>query len=148
MSETPPPNTPESGDAPPPPPSSPPPGASPPPPSGPPPAAGGDDTVMLVLAYLWILALIPLLAEKEKPDVQWHAKNGILIMVAEIGFWVVLTVVGFIPVIGSIIAVAGCLLFPLIFIGFLALRVLGIVKATKGEKLRLPVIADFVDQWK
>src|SRR5262249_11820241 len=40
--------------------------------------------VMIVLAYLWILALVPLLAEKHDPDVQWHAKHGLVMMAAEL----------------------------------------------------------------
>jgi len=38
------------------------------------------------------LALIPLLTEKDDKDVQWHAKHGIVLMVAEIGFWIVFTI--------------------------------------------------------
>ena len=40
--------------------------------------------VMIVLAYLWPLALVPLLVEKDDAEVQWHAKHGIVLMVAEI----------------------------------------------------------------
>ena len=29
---------------------------------------------MIVLAYLWLLALVPLLVEKDDPEVQWHAQ--------------------------------------------------------------------------
>jgi len=38
--------------------------------------------VMIVLAYLWPLALVPLLLEKHDPEVQWHAKHGIVLMIA------------------------------------------------------------------
>src|ERR1041385_1164976 len=40
--------------------------------------------VMIVLAYLWPLALVPLLLEKHDADVQWHAKHGIVLMIAEL----------------------------------------------------------------
>ena len=40
--------------------------------------------VMIVLAYLWPLALVPLLLEKQDADVQWHAKHGIVLMIAEL----------------------------------------------------------------
>ena len=39
--------------------------------------------VMIVLAYLWLLALVPLLVEKHDPEVQWHARHGIVLMIAE-----------------------------------------------------------------
>ena len=70
--------------APPPAPPTDPPAAPPTPPPAPPPEAppaapsGGDGvsenrTIMVVLSYLWILALIPLLVEKDDQEVQWHA---------------------------------------------------------------------------
>ena len=31
--------------------------------------------VMIVLSYLWLLALVPLLTEKDDKEVQWHAKQ-------------------------------------------------------------------------
>ena len=76
----------------------PPPSAPPPPPPGggtytpppPPPLGGGaappssDRTIMLVLSYLGILSLVPLLAKKDDPEVQWHAKHGLVLMAAEL----------------------------------------------------------------
>ena len=122
-------------------------GAPPPPepPQSPPPPASltGDKTAMLILAYIWILALIPLLVDKDE-EVQWHSKNGIVLMLAEVAVWIIVMILGFVPVIGAII---GCGIMPLAFLGFVILRIVGIMKALKGEKLRLPVIADLVDQW-
>src|SRR4026207_1023360 len=40
--------------------------------------------VMIVLAYLWLLALVPLLVERRDPEVQWHAKHGLVLMIAEL----------------------------------------------------------------
>ena len=48
---------------------------------------------MIVLSYLWLLALVPLLVEKDDKEVQWHAKHGIVLMVAEIVLWVAITIV-------------------------------------------------------
>ena len=47
-------------------------------------AASPNRGVMIVLAYLWLLALIPLLVEKQDPEVQWHAKHGLVLMIAEL----------------------------------------------------------------
>jgi uncharacterized membrane protein len=47
-------------------------------------APSSNRNVMIVLSYLWLLALVPLLTEKEDREVQWHAKHGIVLMVAEI----------------------------------------------------------------
>ena len=65
----------------------------PPPPSG---QRSSDKTVMLVLSYLGILALIPLLVEKEDSEVQWHAKHGLTLIVG----WIVLSIA--IPMLAAI----------------------------------------------
>ena len=130
------------------PPSTPPPGGTytPPPP---PPAGGGgpassDRTLMVVLAYLWILALIPLLTKKDDREVQWHAKNGLAILGAEIAVWLVFFILGFV-----IPDIAGCglsMISCVVWIGFLVVRILCIVKATSGQRFRVPVVSDFADK--
>ena len=64
-----------------------------PPPPPPPAPPSSNRNVMIVLSYLWLLALVPLLTEKDDREVQWHAKHGIVLMVAEIVLWVALTMV-------------------------------------------------------
>ncbi len=118
---------------------------APPPPEPPPPAAssGGDKSLMLILSYLGLLAIIPLLVDKDQ-EVQWHAKNGLVLLLTIVAIVIVTSVLAFVPVLGGIV---GCLVFPLSTIGYLVVIVIGIMKALKGEKLRLPVLSDLVDQW-
>jgi len=132
------------------PPPPPPPGGSytppPPPPPGAP-ASGGDRTIMVVLSYLWILALIPLLTKKDDNEVQWHAKNGLALLGAEIVIWIVFTIAGF--ALRSILAGLGCGLAAIecvVWIGFLFVRVMCIVKGAGGQRFRIPVISDFADK--
>jgi uncharacterized membrane protein len=117
----------------------------PPPPSGGAPGgASSDRTLMVVLAYLWILALIPLLTKKDDNEVQWHAKNGLAILVAEIAAWLLFFILGFV-----IPDIAGCglsMISCVVWIGFLVLRIVCIVKATSGQRLRVPVVSDFADK--
>ena len=101
-------------------------------------------SVMIVLSYLWLLALIPLLVEKEDKEVQWHAKHGIVLMVAEFVFWTAF----------SVLALAsfgfGCiggLLFPLINFGVIALHVFAIVKGLNGQRLIIPGLSDFANKF-
>lgn len=119
----------------------------PPPPPTPPPAAptGGSSnrTVMLVLAYLGLLALIPLLVEKEDKEVQWHAKNGLVLLAAFFIASIAMTILGFIPAVG-------CILLPLhlvLWVGYMIVIVLGIVKATSGQRFKLPFVSDFADKF-
>ena len=79
--------------------------ATPPPPL---PTGGTQSSnrgVMIVLSYLWLLALVPLLVEKDDKEVQWHAKHGIVLMVAEIVFWIAVTIVQM--VLGTILGLRG-----------------------------------------
>ncbi|MCL4837456.1 MAG: DUF4870 domain-containing protein [Thermoanaerobaculia bacterium] len=115
--------------------------ATPPPP--PPPAApapGDNRTLMLVLAYLGLLALVPLLVEKNDTEVQWHAKNGLVLTIAFIVLFVVLSILGAVPAVGCLTV----FLWPVAGLGWLILSILGIVKATKGERFVIPGLSDFV----
>src|SRR6478672_7677676 len=131
----------------PPPPPPPPPGGSYTPPPPPPPggaAPGGDRTIMVVLSYLWILALIPLLTKKDDPEVQWHAKNGLAILIGWFVLWFCFMLLMFLPL-GPL-----RLLFTgvrcVITLGFLALIIVCIMKAVNGQRFRIPVISDFADK--
>jgi uncharacterized membrane protein len=99
---------------------------------------------MVVLSYLWILFLIPLLTKKEDSEVQWHAKNGAAIFATEIILWVLFFVLGrFMP------GFAGCGLATIecaVWLGFLVLRVICIVKGVGGQRFRIPVITDFAEK--
>lgn len=98
---------------------------------------GGDtireqDKIHLILAYLGCLSLIPFLTVKDSPYVQWHAKQGVVL---NVGGGILLTLTSFFP--------------PLTCVGFLALfviDVLAISKAFRGERWRLPVVADLADK--
>jgi uncharacterized membrane protein len=126
---------------------------SPPPPGGsytpPPPPAGGttpssDRTLMLVLSYLGILCLIPLLAKKDDPEVQWHAKNGTALFFAEL-IWLVIRI----GLIFAHIPFAGCgfsIISCAIWIGFLALSIVAIMKAVQGQRFRIPIITDMAEK--
>jgi uncharacterized membrane protein len=121
---------------PPPPPYTPP----PPPPAG---APKQQNAVMIVLAYLWILALVPLLVEKDDREVQWHAKHGIVLLALEIVVWILIAILTSLPVLGVI----GCAIYPLLWVVFLVIHVLAIVKGLKGERFIIPGISQYADKF-
>lgn len=118
----------------------------PPPPVAPPPPPGGggpvssNRTVMIVLSYLWLLALVPLLTEKDDQEVQWHAKHGIVLLVAEIVVWVVYFVLAQIPGVGCVLVIVA----PIIWLLFAVVRIMCIVKGVNGQRLLIPGVSDFV----
>jgi uncharacterized membrane protein len=110
--------------------------------------ASPNRAVMIVLAYLWLLALVPLLLEKRDPDVQWHAKHGLVLMVAELlGLcaYVIFTSIVSLAALGL-----GCVLsIVLVFgwIGILALHVVAIVKGVGGSRLIIPGLSHYADRF-
>ena len=121
----------------------------PPPPGGysggPSTSGGGDRTLMLVLAYLGILALIPLLMKKDDSEVQWHAKHGLVLLGAEIILWIVLFIIQI--AVGDLLGCGVGVISCVIWIGILVLHIIMIVKAVNGQRFKLPVISDFADKF-
>ena len=119
----------------------------PPPPAQPADSGGGGEssnrTLMIVLAYLGLLALIPLLMEKDDEEVQWHAKHGLVLFAT----WVIL---GFVLGALSAVPVLGCLsLLVSLFLPIAALvvHIICIVKGINGERFKIPGLSDFADKF-
>lgn len=112
-----------------------------------PPTSPRDDSsrkVMLVLAYLAVLALVPYLLEKDDKEIQWHSKNGLLLF----GAWVALFMVDIFVL--SLIRLFGCLLsifVPATILLYLVIVAVGIIKALSGERLRIPGISSLADRF-
>jgi uncharacterized membrane protein len=121
-----------------------------PPPYTPPPSApigggvgGSDRTLMLVLAYLGIFALIPLFVRKDDKEIQWHAKNGLVITVAWIILGILLGVISQMPFMGCAVQAIWCV-YPLVI---LVVSIMGIVKAVNGQRFVIPGLSDFADKF-
>ncbi|HVS14977.1 MAG TPA: hypothetical protein VMV46_13695 [Thermoanaerobaculia bacterium] len=128
------------GGAPPPPPAIPPTGGgTPPSPTG---SASGDRTLMIVLSYLYILCLVPLLTQKEDAEIQWHAKQGTVMM----GVDFVAMVINF----GLSATGLGCVLVPVVALVHLALfviRIVAVIKGIQGSRLVVPGISQLADSF-
>jgi uncharacterized membrane protein len=105
--------------------------------------ASSNRSVMIVLAYLWILSLVPLLVEKNDQEVQWHAKNGIVLMVAEIAFWIVFNIVVYMMPFGCVVGLIG----PLVALAFLAVHIVAIVKGLNGQRLVIPGLSEYASRF-
>ena len=108
-------------------------------------APSSNRNVMILLSYLWLLALIPLVVEKEDREVQWHAKHGLVLTVVEMIFWVVFQILLF--VLGSVLGCLVGILAPLIFLGFVILHIVAIVKGINGQRLIVPGISQYADKF-
>jgi len=86
---------------------------------------------MAIVAY--ILFFIPLLAAKESPYAQYHARQGFNLFLLALASNVIL---GIIPIIGW-------LLLPLVNLGIFALLIIGILAAANGQVKPLPLIGKY-----
>ena len=115
-------------------------------PPPPPPAVAPDQTnrtLLLVAAYLWFLAVIPLIVEKEDKEVQWHAKHGLVLFGIEFVLCIVFGVLTSIPLLGCIVGIV----WIVVGLGILVLHVLCIMKAINGERLLIPGISDLANRF-
>ena len=104
--------------------------------------------VMIVLAYLWLLALVPLLVEKQDAEIQWHAKHGIVLMVAELVLLFVYIVVTSLVSLASLgLGFMLVLLLVFAWVGILGLHVLAILKGANGGRLIVPGVSGYADRF-
>ncbi len=115
-----------------------------PPPSPPSQQASSNRAVMLILSYLGILALVPLLVEKDDPEVQWHAKQGLVLLGGWIVLHIVLAILYSFPFLGMFL---GCAVAPLLWLVILVIHIVAMIKALEGKRFIIPVISDYADKW-
>ena len=121
----------------------------PPPPSyapPPPPPAGGassNKTLMLVLSYLGLLAIILYVVEKDDKEVQWHAKHGIVLLIAWAIVWAVLMVIGHLGPLACLAA----LIAPILGLAWIIVTILCIMKAVNGQRFIIPGISQYADKF-
>lgn len=111
-------------------------------------AVSSNRNIMIVLAYLWILALVPLLVEKEDREVQWHAKHGIVLMVAEIILWIIVTIISI--VLSTVSVALGCVVSLLTFglwIAILVVHVMAIIKGVNGSRFVIPGVSEYATRF-
>ncbi len=88
-----------------------------------------------VISYVGFLCVVSLLLKKDNEFVLFHAKQGLVLFVAE----AVVFVVSVIPLLGWLLGILG-------FLCFSALSVWGVIEALKGNVFRLPLVSDIADK--
>ncbi|MFS0862372.1 hypothetical protein AB3M96_06680 [Fredinandcohnia sp. 179-A 10B2 NHS] len=87
---------------------------------------------MAILAY--IIFFLPLLAARESTFAMYHANQGLLLFLLAVGINIVGTII---PFIGWMI------ILPLGNLLVLALAILGIINAAKGDEKPLPILGKY-----
>jgi uncharacterized membrane protein len=110
-----------------------------------------DKTAMLILSYLGLLALIPLLVEKEDRNVQWHAKHGLVLFAAafvlSIVLWILTGVITMVPGLGCLVGLISFFAGMGLWVGYLIVIVMGIMKALKGERFMVPGVSEYANRF-
>jgi uncharacterized membrane protein len=94
---------------------------------------------------LWPLAIVPLLVSKDDPEVQWHAKHGLVLAAAELLAVLALSVVAtLLSVLAFGIGLALSVLFYiLLWSAILIVHVLAMIKALGGSRLEIPGVSHY-----
>ena len=101
-----------------------------------------ENKALAIIAYLGPLCLVPLLAKKDSPYAQYHAKQGFVLFIAEVALWIIWWFLTF-ATLGL-----GVVLSWIVWLLTLIWSILGIVKATQGKTEPLPIIGQFADKFK
>jgi hypothetical protein len=107
------------------------------------PKASSNRGTLIVLAYLWPLAIVPLLVGRHDPDVRWHAAHGLLLMAFELlvfaAMWVAIALVSMNAFgVGMVLSLG----FVLAWIAVLGLHLVAIIR-----RLVVPGVSAFADRW-
>ncbi len=91
-----------------------------------------SNKVMGLLAYLFLLVLVPIFAAKDSKFARFHANQGLLILIVEL----IAIVLGWIPVIGWILS-------WIVNVACWVFAILGIINVVNGKAKELPLIGSF-----
>jgi len=91
-----------------------------------------ENKSIAILSYLGLLCLVPLLAQKESKFAQFHAKQGLVLLIGE----VLASFLYFAFFLGSLIHLA-----------FLIFSIIGIVNVLNGKFEKLPIIGDLAEKF-
>ena len=105
-----------------------------------------EDKIMLVFSYLWVLALVPFMVTRRE-YVRWHAKQGMILCGVSSLIFLAIIFVG--AILATISKIFGWLfafaLLNVVFL-YLALALVCIIKALRGERWAIPFLGDLVEK--
>jgi len=104
--------------------------------------------LLLILAYCWLLALVPLFLRREDGELQWHARNGLALFIAETLLMIPLGLAT-VPLLLLFKAAGLMVVFTFLFLFWLlilALHLVGMRKALRGERLAVPFVSGWAER--
>lgn len=95
-----------------------------------------DEKILGAIAYIFLLCLVPLLGKRSSEFAQFHAKQGLALVVG----WFAVMLLGMIPVLGWLIVLPVGTLLLIIF------SVMGIINALQGVMRPIPLLGQFAQR--
>jgi len=92
-----------------------------------------ENKVLAAIAYIGVLCFVPLILKKDSKFATEHAKQGVVLFIAELAVWAL----GMLPVIGWFI------IGPVGSIIALIVSIVGFLKAISGEFWEIPGIGSY-----
>ena len=105
--------------------------------------ADDDNKVMSILAYIFFFVPLIAGAHKKSEAVKFHTNQGTVLFIACFIYGLVYMVLSFLLVWIPFIGAALIMLLSLVYFGFLALMIIGIINAANDKQVPLPVIGKF-----
>lgn len=96
-------------------------------------SASSNETLMGILAYLGIFALIPYLVKEKTPFVHAHAVRGMNLFLLEVIAWIAVGIFSWVPVLNDILT-------SLIGLASFVLSLIGIINVANHDDKDLPFI--------
>jgi len=88
--------------------------------------------ILAAISYLGVLCFIPLFLKKSNQYVQYHAKQGLVLFIAEI----IISFINIIPILGQLVWFVAIVVFFIVSIN-------GIIKAWRGVYWEVPVLSKY-----
>ncbi len=83
-----------------------------------------EKNILGALSYLWLLVLIPFLFARKNEFAQFHARQGMVLLILELIFgW-----------------------FPLFTALFIVVSCIGVMKALQGDRWKMPVVSTILEK--
>lgn len=97
-----------------------------------------------ILSYIGILVIVPILAAKESKFARYHANQGLVLVICEVGWGIILSFVE--SILYRISWFLGSMMGGIMSLGslvFLVLSIMGIINVINGRTKELPFIGQF-----
>lgn len=96
-----------------------------------------ENKILGAISYLFILFLIPMLTKKDSAFAMFHARQGLVLFIG----WVIIWIVGLIPVLGWIIGFLGTIVLAIV-------ALIALIKALQGEAWEIPLVSEYAKKLK